>query len=130
MQIPSRIKLILTGFPHFGWLGYEFGFSPILKYEYRTGNKGYRYPPRTHTQIRFECIKSIYYPFYINRNSNPKPFHSHDQSLSLKYDTHFSEFSILPPCLTFSVSLFSITIAIDCHHFFVGQFITTSHPGL
>jgi len=117
---PSEPNSIWQVFPALTGFGYEFEFSSISKYRYRTGNRDIC----THTQTRPECTKSIYYPFYINRNTNPKSFHSHVESLrrsesqSFKWHSIIIVLSFLLSYLTLSASLFTITIVIDHHHLF------------
>jgi len=130
LYLDMTTKLILTG-TRSNQTQFD-GFSPLWlslstsldfsRFEY-TGTEqvsGYNYPLRTHTQTRPECRKLIYYPFYINRNSNPKSFYSHSQSLSLLDDTNLSYNFFFLLYLALSASLFSFTIVIDhCHLFIV-----------
>jgi len=93
-----------------------FGFSAISKHRYMAGNKDIG----THAQTHLGCKKLLYYPININRNSNPKLFHSCSQNLSLSNGTRslLLVLSLLLPHLTPSISLFSITVAVNRHHLF------------
>lgn len=106
-------------------------FSSILKHEYETGIRDIN----THLELILKYASNVknqfIFSFYINRNSNPKSFHSYNQSLSLSNDTHFFKFflfsfhisksSIFSFHISYPWSLSSLSPTVtDRHHLFAG----------
>jgi len=91
-------------FPRLIRFGYEFEFSPISKHWYGTGNGEIG----THLELILKPVPNVenqfFTPFYLNRNSKSKLFHSHSQSLSVTY-TLICQSSLSFPSISHNLDL-------------------------